>query len=71
MGKKEKTTRLMSEFRASAATPPRREPTRPAGLYLLELRNHAGNTLPRRKLVISIATEENLPKPVKIIHSRT
>jgi hypothetical protein len=70
MSKKLKIAGVVREPRTEVNEPVRREPARPAGLYLLELRQHAGNnTLPRRRLTVNIdgpEREDGLPKPVKI-----
>jgi hypothetical protein len=72
MAKKVKLAKSLREFRATGPAPIRREPARPAGLYLLELRRRAGNELPKRKLVITIdglECEDSSPKPIKITHT--
>ena len=70
MSKKFKIPGVVREPRTAVNEPIRREPARPAGLYLLELRHHAGNnTLPRRRLTVNIdgpARQDAKPKPVKI-----
>jgi hypothetical protein len=70
MSKKLKIPGVIRDARTEVNEPIRREPARPAGLYLLELRHHAGNnTLPRRRLTVNIdgpEREHAKPKPVKI-----
>jgi hypothetical protein len=72
MSKKVKIPGVVRELRTAVNEPIRREPARPAGLYLLELRHHAAsNSLPRRRLMITIdgpEWENGRPKPIKITH---
>ena len=73
MAKKVKNARFIREFHYSDAAHLRREPLKPSGLYLLELRAHLTNSiLPKRKLVINIDSQEcedGNPKPIKITHT--
>jgi hypothetical protein len=72
MGNKTKTARFLREIRANDKVPDARQPHRPSGLYLVELRNHvAEGQTSKPKLHISIdpsGKENDRPKPIKITH---
>jgi hypothetical protein len=73
MAKKLKLMSLFQELRGRAIVT-NRKPAQPAsGIYLMQLRALAGhNTLPRRRLTISVdlARAHPQPHPVKITHVR-
>ena len=73
MPAKTKMVKWLRELPAPVVAPVRRLPSKPAGLYLLELRSRATPAdLPRRKLAITIQLpegEDGLPKSVKITHA--
>jgi hypothetical protein len=73
MPAKTRTVKWLRELPASGVAPVRRLPSKPGGLYLLELRSHAAPAgLPKRKLVLTIQLHEGddgLPRPVKITHT--
>ncbi len=72
MARKSKSPRLLTELPPASTMPGKRAPGRPSGLYLLELRSRASQSeLPRRKLVLPIASqecEEGRPREIKITH---
>jgi hypothetical protein len=67
-----KQTTAIREPEVSDSKPLRREPSKPKGLYLLELRSQTPQSqFPKRKLVVTVDTEpggEGQPKVVKITH---
>ncbi len=73
MAAKTKTFRLVRQAPASCPTPVRRQPAKPSGLYLVELRANASPAeLPRRKLTVNVKlqhAQESFPKSVKISHA--
>jgi hypothetical protein len=77
MANKLKIAKYVSQPRPLSRPAPQRPATKPAGLYLLELRSHVAQTqpiVPRPKLKQTIPIEaaengEGTPEPVKIKHS--
>ncbi len=74
MTKTNKIARYVNETRGLEAASHRSGPSKPAGLYLLELRSHhavAQSPLPKRKLIVKVELNARLdaaPKPVKITY---
>ena len=74
MPKANKIARYFKVFPVVTDAATRGSHSKPAGLYLLELRSHHAegqSSLPKRKLVITVDPEagpEKLPKVVKITH---
>jgi len=71
MAAKVRIKKLRQEIRGLADVTHRRPPTRPSGLFLIQLRSHLAHTSqPRRKLIVCTDAQDlpDVPQPVKIIH---
>jgi hypothetical protein len=75
MASKIKSAKFVKDARLPERPPLQRNQARPAGLYLLELRNHSAHAhalLYRRKLDVATDPkfgEDGLPEPIKINHT--
>jgi len=71
MAAKVRIMKLLQEIRGLADVTNRRPPTRPSGLFLIQLRSHLAHTSqPRRKLIVCTDAQDlpDVPQPVKITH---
>jgi len=69
MATKAKMMKLLQEIRGFAEITYRRPPTRPPGLFLIQMRSHAAQSAPpKRKLIIPIRLDNDpdFAHPVKI-----